>query len=172
MKSESSLLSNFPTVILHCSHHAFEASASDPPPTVKCSAPRGGLCASEACGCWSAGWFPSTPLCCRNQSPRRHLSVRLSGGKAGQCILGGRLWWRIGANIFCLVGVKPPTSSFSCNHGSHWQSLYYCIDLEERNSFVCYQFLATRGKHGCCFHNTEANMTKGYRKLWASSPFY
>lgn len=100
---------------------------------------------------WSAGWFPSTPLCCRNQSPRRHLSVRLSGGKAGQHILGGRLWWRISANIFSLVGVKPPTFSFGCNHGSHWQSLYYCIDLEERNSFICYHFLATAGEHGIAF---------------------
>lgn len=96
----------------------FEASASDPPPTVKCSTWRDGLHTLEACARWSAGWFPSTPLCSRNQSPRRHLSVRLSRGKTGQHILGGRLWWRISANIFSLVGVKPPTFSFGCNHGS------------------------------------------------------
>lgn len=96
-------------------------------------------------------WMISTPLCCRNQSPRRHLSVRLSGGKAGQHILGGRLWWRISSNIFSLVGVKPPTFSFGCNHGSHWQSLYYCIDLEEKDSFICYHFLATAGEHGITF---------------------
>lgn len=62
--------------------------------------------------------FHRHPLCSRNQSPRRHLSVRLSRGKTGQHILGGRLWWRISASIFSLVGVKPPTFSFGCNHGS------------------------------------------------------
>lgn len=65
------------------------------------------------------GSFPSTPpLCFRNQSPRRHLSVRLPRAKTGQRVLGGRLWWRSSANIFSLVGVMPPTFSFGCNHGS------------------------------------------------------
>lgn len=119
--SDLTVISNskfFAAVILLCARRAFEASASDPPPTVKCSTSRDGLYTLEVCGCRSAGWFPSTPLCYRNQSPRRHLSVRLSRGKTGQYILGGRLWWRISSNIFSLVGVKPPTFSFGCNHGS------------------------------------------------------
>lgn len=62
--------------------------------------------------------FHQNALCYRNQSPCRHLSVRLSRGKTSQRILGGRLWWRLSANIFGLVGVKPPTFSFGCNHGS------------------------------------------------------
>lgn len=121
--SKRKLSFSFPVKLFCCRYsplHAgrtFEASASEPPPTVKCSTSRDGLYTLE-CGCWSAGWFPSTPLCYRNQSPRRHLSVRLSRGKTGQHILGGRLWWRISANIFSLVGVKPPTFSFGCNHGS------------------------------------------------------
>lgn len=97
----------------------FEASASDPPPTVKCSTSRDGLYtlgSPRTLKCWM---ISMDSFCVyRNQSPRRHLSVRLSRGKTGQRILGGRLWWRISANIFSLVGVKPPTFSFGCNHGS------------------------------------------------------
>ncbi|PWA26653.1 hypothetical protein CCH79_00000690 [Gambusia affinis] len=68
---------------------------------------------------------------CRNQSPRRRRAVRLSWAEPGQPILGGRLRRRSSADVFSLVGVKPPAFLWGRNHGSHRQPWYCSIDLRD-----------------------------------------
>lgn len=92
----------------------------------------------------------SSSLCSshrRDQPPCSDIPVRLSGDDAGQGILGGGLWWRFSADIFCLVGVKPPFFGASAVTMAATDSAGRTLLIfRMRNSFIYYHVMAATKK--------------------------